>query len=516
MLKVGSFKSIVSFVAASVLSVSAFAEISFPEILRSLTPNKKNIVTEIPELSALTKAQNIQQAQLILNNKSIVGGQSIENAGLTPAQIGNLIRQRDLTFVIVPGVLGEFIDTRAFEEVFARNSSFKSTWARLVQLSGATDDRFNLEKNSNQNENLDSLVNAASVDDSSGKPLFKIVILKTFLGSLESVGSNVTKAQIFNRRLERYFQLTQDKNIVLLGYSRGTPLALEMLVQAEKNKLGYFNNVKAMVSYAGVVMGSALADVTDDPTSESGKLYVAAKQLQSSLQLSTSMWDRPIKFNQNSAAISKFLYTLGANTKFDPNAFLTNARSGDFKTVAALIAQVTSQLGLSSMYDFNGHVNRVKLFIGEVIKAADELKTKSRLAWWKANSLPKGIEYYSLAAAMVDPTKGTAEKSIYDSKEGYSDSLDDKSLLENMRTYVKLTGVSLNDSQVAVHQSVFLPGVISNLNPANTGLSMKGIGLLETHHWGVSLQVVNKMKDGRLNPFPREKVLLALAAYLNQ
>ncbi len=79
-----------------------------------------------------------------------------------------------------------------------------------------------------------------------------------------------------------------------------------------------------------------------------------------------------------------------------------------------------------------------------------------------------------------------------------------------------MTGVSLNDSQVAVYQSLFLPEVIKNLNPQNAGLSMESLGLLETHHWGVALQVVNKMKDGRKNPFPRERVLLALAAYLNQ
>ncbi|MEQ1723843.1 MAG: hypothetical protein ABL930_11750, partial [Pseudobdellovibrio sp.] len=128
----------------------------------------------------------------------------------------------------------------------------------------------------------------------------------------------------------------------------------------------------------------------------------------------------------------------------------------------------------------------------------------------------KNIQYLSLAAAMVDPDKSDAEKSIFESREGYSDSLDDKSLLENKRAYEKLTGVQLNDSQVAVHQSLFLPNVIAHLNPQNAGLNIKTLGLLQTHHWGVSLQVVNKMKDGRLNPYPREKVLIALAAYLNQ
>jgi hypothetical protein len=117
---------------------------------------------------------------------------------------------------------------------------------------------------------------------------------------------------------------------------------------------------------------------------------------------------------------------------------------------------------------------------------------------------------------MVDPDNSAEEKAVYDSREGYSDSLDDRSLIGNMRSYKQITGIALNDSQVAVHQSLFLPNVIATLNPANAGLDIKPMGVLQTHHWGVALQVVNKMNDGRLNPFPREKVLWALAAYINQ
>lgn len=509
--------SVASFVVSTALAVTSHSETSFPEILKSLTSDHKNIVTDIPELTALNQTESIEQARALLANKTISDAVSIMNsAAFDQKQILNLIREKQITFVIVPGVLGEFINTRAFEEIFSRASTYKNTWNSLVRLSNATDERFDLQKNGLKTELLSDLVNAASIDDANGRPLIKVVILKTFLGSLESVGSNAEQAKIFNRRLEKYVKLSQDKNLVLLGYSRGTPLALEMLVQAKAEKLSYLKSVKTLVSYAGVVMGSTLADVTEDENSESGRLYKAAMLLYNSLKLSKTMLDRPMRMADNSAAISKFMFALGTNSKFDPEAFLSNTRSGDFKTVAALIAQVTTQLGLSSLYDFNGHVERVKLFIKKVITAADELKTSSRTAWWKSNTLPKDIQYYSIAAAMVDPDKGSLEKSIFESLEGYSNSLDDKSLLANMRSYEKLTGVSLNDSQVAVHQSLFLPGLISKLNPMNMGLKVKALGLLETHHWGVSLQVVNKMKDGRLNPFPREKVLLALAAYLNQ
>lgn len=504
-----------AFLILLLIAFNARAEISYPELLRSLTLNKKNIVSEIPELKLLNNSDTLEKAREILLKASYYDLLNTP-ANVNQNQVLSLVKQRQITFVIVPGVLGEFIETRAFEELFARNSTFKMQWQKLSDGANASDSRFNLESNSVKAEKLSNLINAASLDDSSGQPLFKIIILKTHMGSLESVGSNVEKAKIFNRRLQKYMNLTQDRNLVMLGYSRGTPLALEMVVQAERERLSYLARVKAVVSYAGVVMGSSLADVTDDKASESGKMMTAAIALKNDLQLSQSMMDRPIKFAENSAAVAKFLFVLNTNSKFDPDAFLNSARSGDFKTVAALIARMSAELGVTSFYDFNGHVARVKLFIGEILKAVDGLKTKSMLAWWQANSLPKGIQYLSLAAAMADPSKNVHENGVFYSFDGYIDSLDDRSLLENKRAYEKLTGVSLNDSQVAVHQSLFLPNIISKLNPANSGLSIKALAILETHHWGVSLQVVNKMKDGRLNPFPREKALLALAAYLNQ
>lgn len=501
--------------AVLMVSTQAQAEVSFVDILKSLTPNKKNVVAEVPELSQLNQAKSVLEAQKVLQNK-LLQPEMQTNSLLNANQIKDLISQRTLTLVIVPGVLGEFIDTRAFEEVFKRTSAAKTNWERLVNQHKAKDQRFALESMSQKEESLLQLVNVASIDDAQGKPLVKLVILKTLLGSMESVGGNADKALIFNRRLQQYVNLTNDQNIILMGYSRGTPLALEMVANNQIQKFPYIARVKALVSYAGVISGSALADVTDDLSSESGRMKQGAVKLYNELQMSNSIFDRLEKRAHNTKAVSDFVLTIAKNSQFDPDAFLMNARSGDFKTIAALIAKVSSELGLKSLLDFNGHVSRTKHFIAEVLKAVDELKSKNREQWWKTHNLPKNIQYLSIAASMVDPDASALEKSIYSAREGYNDTLDDKSLIGNMRTYKKLTGVAMNDSQVALHQSLFLPEIMASLNANNSGLSVKALGVLQTHHWGVSLETVNKMKDGRLNPFPREKVLLALAAYLNQ
>jgi hypothetical protein len=514
MVNLNQFRTVFLFIM--VASISAQAEIRFVDLLKSLNPDKQNVVTELPYSNDLMSAQDIKSAEKIMIEKQPVFDMNKSKGKVSNFQIASLLKRKNTTIVIVPGVLGEFIDGRAFEEIFSRPSTYGQKWQELVERSQIYDERFALEKMATEQVPLGDVVNAASIDDKNGRPLLKLVILKNIFGSLESVGSNQEIAKILNRRIEKYINLTGDKNIVLLGYSRGAPLALEMVTQAQKNKLTYLSKVKAVVSYAGVLFGTALADVTADPNSESGRLLLAVKKLRNELQLSYSILDRPFARANNTDAISTFVSELASNSDFDANFFLSNARSGDFKTVAALISKVSSELGLMSLGDFNGHVLRTQKFIDEIILAVDELKSDSLIKWWSQNNLPSHIKYISIAAAMVDPQNSEVEKEIFDSSVGYNNSLDDMSLINNMRLYKEITGIAMNDSQVALHQSVFLKKTIAQLNPANSKIDFRNLGVLQTHHWGVSLQVVNKMKDERLNPFPREKVLLALTAYLNQ
>ncbi|MCC2680117.1 MAG: hypothetical protein K0R29_2693 [Pseudobdellovibrio sp.] len=503
-----------AFALVLLMAFQAQAEISYVDILRSITPGKKNIVSEIPDINQMLQFTSIPQAQNLLQNQMLEA--SPKAGSLTTQQVAALVRKKVLTIVVVPGVLGEFIDVRAFEEVFARNSSAKRQWAALNAAQKTMDKRFVLEKMAEQPQRLSELVDVASIDDSAGKPLVKLVILRTILGSLESVGSNQNTAAQFNRRLQKYVNMTGDQNLVLLGYSRGTPLALEMVTQAQAQGLSYLSRVKSVVSYAGVVSGSALADITDDASSDSGAMLSAVIKLRGELQEAKDLLDRVPKRAHNTAAVAALGVTIAQHSPFDPKGILFNVRSGDFRSVAILIAKVAAELGLKDILGFNDHVIRTRKFIDEVLKAVNELKSSSRTQWWATHTLPKHIQYRSLVASMVDPDNSAEEKAVYDSREGYSDSLDDRSLIGNMRSYKQITGIALNDSQVAVHQSLFLPNVIATLNPANAGLDIKPMGVLQTHHWGVALQVVNKMNDGRLNPFPREKVLWALAAYINQ
>jgi hypothetical protein len=508
--------SLVSFSASSTFAV---AKIGLPAILQRLTPEKNYIAAEVPQLAKLNAASSLEAAAQIVREMKYSEIAVQPKAPALPADAATfdaLIRKRQLTFVIVPGLLGEFIKTRAFEEVFSRPSSYQQTWQNLAQKSGLTDPRLDLENFAYENRPIGEMIDAASIDDKNGKPLIKLIILTTRMGSLESVGDNVKQAEVFNRRLEKYVQISKDQNLVLLGYSRGTPLALEMITQAQKKNLSYLARVKGLVSHAGVIMGSSLADLTADENTDSGRLFAGARELSDSLQYSHDPLLHAVKYAENSAAIAKFVGLVALNTKPNFLSTLKTIRNGDFRAISTLILGIIDQLKLMMVTDFNGHVSRVKMLINEILISVEQLRTTSSKQWWAQHDLPKNINYYSVSAVMVDKDRGGIEQTVYEAHEGYNDTLDDDGLLDNKRTYEQATGIALNDSQVAIHQSQFLSGVIAGLNPHNQNLNFQSLGILQTHHWGVSLQAVNAESDGRVSPFPREKILMALAIYLNQ
>lgn len=487
-------------------------------MLFSLSGQKKHLVADVPDRLALQNADTFEQAESIARNQTYEK-MIADDSTKIPVELGKILdlaKKKKLTIIVLPGLLSEFNKNRSFEEIFAKPSIEKSKWQQNKASQKIFDEQYDLYSNSFKKEKLSNLLSVGSIDDSKGNVLLKLVLVNNKLGSLESIGSVKENASIFNRRLQKYLDLTQDQNVVLLGFSRGTPLALEMISQAKTQKLSYLNRVQSMVALVGVVMGASIADLTANPTSADGQFFASVKQFADGLQTADTLIDRPAARAQNTFVIGRFLTQLAQQADGNLETAFSSVRSGDFRTMSSLLKQIIGQLNASSILDLNGHVIRLRKFANSVLQAAIDLRTESRMNWFKNNTLPKNIKYYSISAAMVDPENSSIEKEIYSAKIGYDNGVDDIALQKNHRTYAKEAGFPLNDAQVAFHQSTFVPKVIAQLNPENAGIQTEAIGVIQTQHWGASIKVVNIMKNGSENPFPRDNMLVALAAYLNQ
>ena len=133
------------------------------------------------------------------------------------ADVESLLRQQPITIVIVPGIFGEFIDTRAFEEILSDgNSAYSLAWKNAIQAHSAdkemsTDQVFSMKAMADQTVPLDSLVHVASLDAQDGTPLVRVVLFYAPRMSLETLGNARDKADLYLRRFSKFMTVMGNK-----------------------------------------------------------------------------------------------------------------------------------------------------------------------------------------------------------------------------------------------------------------------------------------------------------------
>lgn len=445
-----------------------------------------------------------------------------------------------LTMVVVPGVFAEFIKNRAFEEVFEKPSAAQDEFKAKVAEAGAKD-AVPFTKDFAPGKSradfatdlpLDQVMNVGEMDVN-GKRV-KVVLLGTPFGSLESLGDSKDRATVFNRRLEKYLAITDQQNLAFVGYSRGTVTGLEMLAQAKAEGKPWVKNVKGMVSLSGVVWGSCLADdAIHNPDSSLNKIIQDLLATSAALELipeNASRGETALIAARNAkrfagfsarAAAAKIKDSVRNGLSLPSIAAIKSMAQVDPTSIGGIVKSMVGQLGLDHpAADYNKNIERFRYFTGALLASTKELTSDARNEWWKTHEIPKNPTYYSIPAAMANPDGKDApalEKQLFQNPLSYGNgSYDDISLLGNRKEYERICGTKMNDSQVSVTQATFLPKVIEGLNSKNDDIKTKFLGVAGTHHWGMALREVNKMKGGQTNGFPREALLQSLAEQILQ
>ena len=471
------------------------------------------------------------------------------NGATAPVDVDAILRKKPVTMVIVPGIFGEFIQVRPFEDVLEKDSAFKKDFEAKVQAALAANSKdardltYVSSKLSFENRELDQLVHVGSIDDSQGRPLVRVVMLYAPFASLETLGDNAKRAAMLNRRLEKYLALTGEQDVVLVGYSRGTSFALDMVAKAEKQKKPWLSKLRGLVAMNGVIWGSTTADQTADPNEKASKALQFMKSYVDELQPIDVLagggprWIpahlRPLNASQlaqiarNTAAHARFaanMLTLGvsgAPVGGGDDGLARSYMSVDFMGQAVLLQRFLDEMGLKDPRRFFGeysdNIRRAKHLVRAALTGIDQLRTESRENWFKSNTLPTSVRYYAITSAMANPGDSPLSLEAFSNPITYAaGSFEDTYLLQNRNNYAKASGVALNDSQVAIPQASFLPKAILALNPRQKPLDTKFLGVLNSHHWGDVLRIVFPLRDGRVNAFPREALLKALAAQVSK
>lgn len=468
---------------------------------------------------------------------------------LDSAAIDAALRHRAVTVLIFPGVFSEFIETKPFAELFALpNTAAEQAWhSALGSFSGQVplaeadatlkDEQFDLSQFDPDRGRtgfalrpLEELVAVSSLDDATGRPLLQAILLEPRRLSLETADDISAIAAILSRRLAKVFRVIGlPEHIVLLGYSMGAPVGLEVLSAAFAMGQAWVERVRGFVALGGVVFGSQAADdaLRPAPTRLDNPSYrelAALRTLSESLRIPqgsllgsegrlAAVWRNGhawLHFGAEWAAILEALALSGP--KFTLPKLLRLGRKVDLRPTLGLIGSVVGEAFRWQAPVWHGaSVARFKRLVGGAVAAVESLSTSGRLRWWSASRLPThNIRYDAIAGTLSDGWLGSNDTSYNPG------SLDDEFLRNGYREFVAASSQRLNDSQVAVARAQFWPALAALLNPSYDAhpLETRFLGVLGVHHWGLALREVNKSRDGSTNPYPRLALLKALVAHV--
>ena len=418
-----------------------------------------------------------------------------------------------ITIVLVPGVLGEFIDNSPFESVLAANSSLKKLVNELFK--DKKEGVFLLSSLKRKKLPFNKVVRASSIDDETGRSLVDFIYLKPLFASLETVGNLDENNKIYTRRLGKLFnKIGAPKNLYIMGYSQGATVALEYINHLRENDVDWAHGLKGMISLGGVLYGSEIAQSAMTEGHEKQKLAKSLKKLLrlkesssiSDIKKNIEIWRQFMKETASSSDVS-------TSEKPEDPAEISNL------WVAKTAMKAFHSLGLHNfIFGYTSSVKRFKKLIRESIHSLENLSYTGRINWWKQNTIPSDLKYFAITGVMED-SRYDNEELIESEKWGFyqgKDLPDYKLLLRQSFYDIKnFSGVELNDSQVSVHRAMFWPELHMKLNPNQRKYSSHYLGVLGTHHWGMAFPYAFESKDKRIHPFNRELLLKSIADFVS-
>lgn len=531
-----------------------------PKCLQLREPSKNDVDNFLTDLGFTFRG--ITPGDNFIEGKKAKELTYLKKRKISPIKITSALKKKPITLVMIPGLASEFLGADIFSELLQKKyrakSHFFKSWVRTLKRTNKLspnlfDDQLSLENTTldkdgigTQKRLITDLVDISGIPGKN-KDLVNVIIFKQPLFSTESITDLAKISKIYNRRLTKIFKLMgkTPENIVLLGYSRGAPIVLEMISQSRDQT--WFSNLKGAVSLAGVLYGTEISDeyfcedmndpgIGDFSSSKACREFSLIRNFLNKLGL-TGAKKSPSFFNKikvelikirNRNAFFDFLKSyMALNPTFDPEAITKLLQSGSKfqeldpnKAIHMALAFGLKTFGVSALTDqYDLNLKKLKILVEKLINSVYQLSTRERLNWWKTSNLPNlGITYYSISSTMSNPANGKLESELMINPYSYNQNTFEFNFLRD--TYeglLRVSNCSLNDSQVTYQKSKFWPKLNQLLNPyyLNHPLQTRDLGIMGTDHWGLALSNFYPNTNGEISPFPRETLLLSIATAIS-
>jgi hypothetical protein len=442
-----------------------------------------------------------------------------------PLKIAKLkkINLPPMTLIVIPGAFSEVANGTIFPEaVDNRNSSF-ARWANKKYATAKpaykVDKHYLLSEMQEVEAPLDELVRWGSIDDEEGNAMVNVIFLFPPFGALESFGNVEDHYPYYKRRLDKVFSIIgRQPRIYISGHSRGAPIAMDLIARIAKDKSAndWAKNILGFIGLDGALFGIHFADAYFNPALPAyqfHKTMVELSMLDESNNIFTSMRNRSRIVDSLLPTLKEFLFDRGY--KNEPGVYFFPDLTAGLK----LARDFEEQLAARSYFgDYKSHIRRVKIVAAAVDACLLSLSHKERIKWWKNNTIPTNIRYYTVSSTLPSPVvakkMNPLQRALFESPMMQRKNLDYAILRGISYDYYSDKQVSLNDGPVGVHEGTMWPQLHRKLNPKQEPYESHVLGLFAVHHFG--LPYASTATDGieNENPFPRRAFLKALAYYM--
>lgn len=440
-----------------------------------------------------------------------------------------------ITLVVVPGIFSEFVDTYAFHEVISRKESsfaqaFQKALANSPNAEAKTDSSFDFDTQSEKTAPISDFVRMGSIDDKTGKARVQVMTLTSPMFSGESLGKLEDNAGIYTRRLNKIFALIgTPKKIVIVGYSRGAAVALELLnsLETKKDSMPWVNAIQGMVSVGGVLYGASLADAAFDPKDPLNGLLTSLQGLSNDLEL---IADDASTTQTLAAATRNTGRWLSAGASITKQAFkLPFAEGLGIEGIGSELPQMDTNLAFMKKiafekFDFSDpsltnyflNVKKFKWIMDKIVLGIGTLTTEARVKWWQTHTVPARLKYFSIAGTMGNVS--TKTNGVW-AETGNSSAfavraMDYLALRVSYYDLYRVSKIQVTDSQVSLDRSRFLPEFNLALNPLQKAFEAHYLGILGVDHWGMIFPYAVQTSGNIYSPFPRDLFAESLGLYL--
>ena len=351
------------------------------------------------------------------------------------------------------------------------------------------------------------------------------------------------------RRLDKFFAVNGvPDHVYLLGYSRGTPAALDLAAAAAAGSADHpwGAHLGGVITLGGVIYGTPLADVVNQPDHIMHKLMSRVGKLADDLTTCSDEpgtgfvdklrrqheWDMALAKNAvawttGGAELAYLATQMGSHPEIGWEGISagTPDKGQTWKLISNIIFKQTVDADDpdSSVFHldqwFSGYcanVDRFKRIVQAVTDGTQSLTTAARLDWWRNHQLPASMKLFSVGGTMGN--RSTSADDVWPlttNDTAYNpDSIDFKVSRGNYYDLVDASGIELNDSQVPLDRARFWSKLQTALNPGAPTPKTYWLGAMGEHHWGFAFPAAYPMANGSVNPFPRAQFFKAVGTFV--